>query len=189
IWRAHVIWGRKWHISALPFLILSAGAACGLATIIISFTSPRFVFNPSILSWVTATLALNMATQLSSTILIAIKVYRAAAASSRSRSRYMSLVWLIVESGAIYTTAAIAQLVMCITKLNGGIMLEMMLAQLSAIAPGLILIRVGLGVAYDGTNETAREEVVLTTLHDTIPSTIGTMGQSSSTKSVADTLS
>ncbi|KAG5634083.1 hypothetical protein H0H81_003467 [Sphagnurus paluster] len=100
-------------------------------------------------------------------ILIATKIYRAAATCSRNRSRNMSLVWLFIESGAIYTTAAIIQLGLSLAKLNAGQILEMILAQLSAIAPALIVIRIGLGVAFNGKNETIQEDVVFTTMHDT----------------------
>ncbi|KAG5642352.1 hypothetical protein DXG03_002976 [Asterophora parasitica] len=85
----------------------------------------------------------------------------------------MSLLWIVVESGAIYTSAAIVQLVTYLEKMNAGVILELIMAQLSAIVPALIIVRVGLGFAYDG-NETVApaDDVVLSTLHDTMPVSI-----------------
>lgn len=188
IWRVYVIWGRKWKICALPLLFLVATTTCGVKTIVANaISSGHSVFNPSILSWVTSTFVLNIVTQVTSTGLIATKIYRAASTGSRNSSRYMSLVWLVVESGAIYTAAAIVQLVTYLLKLNVGVILEMMLAQLSAIAPALILIRIGLGVAYEGTKDTKREDAVLTTFHDTMPPSIASRGQSLPARSVTET--
>ncbi|KAG5635026.1 hypothetical protein H0H81_012679 [Sphagnurus paluster] len=110
-------------------------------------------------------------------MLIATKIYRAASTCSRNRLRYMSIVWVIIESGAIYTTAAIIQLVLFLIQFNSGVMLEMVLAQLSAIAPALIVIRIGMGVAYDGKNEAFQEDVILTTMHDTMLISINSISQ------------
>ncbi|KAG5649485.1 hypothetical protein H0H81_003548 [Sphagnurus paluster] len=90
----------------------------------------------------------------------------------------MSIVWIIIESGAIYTAAAIVQLVLFLEHLNAGTILEMILVQLSAIAPALIVIRIGMGVAYNGENETYQEDVVLTTMHDIMPSSVISTGPS-----------
>ncbi|KAG5634434.1 hypothetical protein H0H81_002021 [Sphagnurus paluster] len=89
----------------------------------------------------------------------------------------MSIVWVVIESGAIYAAAALIQLVMCLTKLNNaGVILEMILAQLSAIAPTLIVVRIGMGVAYSGRDETSHEDV-FTSVHDTIPTSSISMSQ------------
>jgi len=90
--------------------------------------------------------------------------------------------WLVVESGAIYTSAALVQLVTYLVKMNAGVILELMLAQLSAIVPALIVIRAGFGFAYEG-NEPSPDDVVLTTFHDAMPMSID------SEKSISEPLS
>ena len=53
------------------------------------------------------------------------------AASAQSKARYLPIVWTIVESGAVYTSAALVQLVTYLLHMNAGVILELMLAQLS----------------------------------------------------------
>ncbi|KAG6811787.1 hypothetical protein H0H92_005857 [Tricholoma furcatifolium] len=57
----------------------------------------------------------------------------------------MFFFWLVVESGAIYTSTALIQLFTYLLKMNAGVITECMLAQICAIAPGLILVRVASG--------------------------------------------
>ncbi|RDB26995.1 hypothetical protein Hypma_005079 [Hypsizygus marmoreus] len=112
-------------------------------------------------------------TQITATLLIATKIYyasRLTIGGSPHSSRYMTLIWLVVESGAIYTSAALIQLVTYLEKMNAGVILEFILSQLSAMVPVLIVVRVGLGYAFDGGS--TREDVVeLTTFQTTTEKT------------------
>ena len=47
------------------------------------------------------------------------------------RERYLTTLWIVVESGFIYSSAAIVQLVTYLLKMNAGVILEFMLGQLS----------------------------------------------------------
>ena len=47
------------------------------------------------------------------------------------RDKYMAVVWIVVESGAIYSSAAIVQLVTYLEKMNAGVIMEFLLSQLS----------------------------------------------------------
>ena len=47
------------------------------------------------------------------------------------REKYLAMVWLVVESGAIYSSAAIVQLVTYLLKMNAGVIMEFLLSQLS----------------------------------------------------------
>ena len=47
------------------------------------------------------------------------------------REKYLGMVWLVVESGAIYSSAAIVQLVTYLEKMNAGVIMEFLLSQLS----------------------------------------------------------
>lgn len=142
------------------------------------------VFDPSILSWITSTFVLTIVTQIAATILIAARIYvasqpyRAAEDAPEGgyemgvvigggkkemggrryartqRDKYMAVVWIVVESGAIYSSAAIVQLVTYLEKMNAGVIMEFLLSQLSAMVPMMIVVRVGLGLAYEGTSST-----------------------------------
>ncbi|KAG6864694.1 hypothetical protein C0991_007835 [Blastosporella zonata] len=105
---------------------------------------------------------LNITTQITATALIACRLYRAFYPSPvLERARYMSIVWLFVECGALYTLAAIIQLILYLLKMNAGVILELAMAQLSAIAPGWIVIRVALGLSSEC--DTSRQEVLMLT--------------------------
>ncbi|KAF9461738.1 hypothetical protein BDZ94DRAFT_1263229 [Collybia nuda] len=174
IWRVYVIWGRNWKICVPSALLLIGTIICGIKTIVANATSSAdSVFTSDILSWITSTFVLTIVTQITATALIASRIYyasRMSIAGSAYKTRYMSLVWLVVESGAIYTSAALIQLITYLLKMNAGVILEFMLAQLSAIVPILIVIRVGLGLANDGTRIKDTNSVNLSTFHATIPS-------------------
>jgi hypothetical protein len=47
------------------------------------------------------------------------------------REKYLATVWLVVESGLVYSSAAIVQLVTSLLKMNAGVIMEFMLSQLS----------------------------------------------------------
>jgi hypothetical protein len=117
------------------------------------------VFDPSILSWITSTFVLTIVTQIAATILIAARIYAASQPlhisgedahgveagkggdivggkkgrkyEQTQREKYLAMVWIVVESGAIYSSAAIVQLVTYLLKMNAGVIMEFMLAQLS----------------------------------------------------------
>jgi hypothetical protein len=47
------------------------------------------------------------------------------------REKYLATVWLVVESGLIYSSAAIVQLVTYLLHMNAGVIMEFMLSQIS----------------------------------------------------------
>ena len=47
------------------------------------------------------------------------------------REKYLATIWLVVESGFIYSSAAIVQLVTYLLQMNAGVIMELMLSQLS----------------------------------------------------------
>ncbi|CAA7261220.1 unnamed protein product [Cyclocybe aegerita] len=176
IWRVFVIYGRNWFVVGPSVLLLLGTIVCGFKTIAANaIASHSSVFDPSILSWVTSTFVLTIATQIIATVLIASRIYAASRPYSVTlappsndpnatpagylvggevdrgqRAKYLGMVWLVVESGLIYTSAAIVQLVTYLLHMNAGVIMEFMLSQLSAMVPMVIVVRVGLGLAYDG---------------------------------------
>ena len=51
--------------------------------------------------------------------------------TTTQRDKYLATIWLVVESGLIYSSAAIVQLVTYLLKMNAGVIMELMLSQLS----------------------------------------------------------
>ena len=133
--------------------------ACGIKTIVANgIYASSSVFDPSILRWITAFFVLTIVTQVASTTLIAVRIYAASQLFQLSqeveaemgnivdekevnglrgrkyepqREKYLATLWLVVESGFIYSSAAIVQLVTTLLKMNAGVIMEFMLSQLS----------------------------------------------------------
>ena len=152
---------RSHPSSLIPKTIkdLTYPKACGLKTIVANgIYASSSVFDPSILSWITSFFVLTIVTQISATTLIAGRIYAASQPfqisgevedgmsddvvgekkvkggrkyESTQREKYLATVWLVVESGLIYTSAAIVQLVTYLLKMNAGVIMEFMLSQLS----------------------------------------------------------
>ncbi|KAF8896801.1 hypothetical protein CPB84DRAFT_1212799 [Gymnopilus junonius] len=179
VWRVFVIYGRSWAITAPSILLLIGTTITGLKTVAANVMSEHSsVFDPSILSWVTSTFVLTIATQLLATTLIAYRIYAASRPFSyippsdpngaanananvngngnensdesgengsgsggsgsktkkgsnrveimggevdrQQRAKYLSLVWLVVESGSVYTGAALVQLITYLLNMNAG---------------------------------------------------------------------
>ena len=56
------------------------------------------------------------------------------------REKYLATIWLVVESGFIYSSAAIVQLVTYLLQMNAGVIMEFMLSQLSVSVFLLLLL-------------------------------------------------
>ncbi|KAF9522767.1 hypothetical protein CPB83DRAFT_863938 [Crepidotus variabilis] len=171
VWRVYVVYGGNLLVCAPSVLLLVGTIICGFKTIAANAAAAHSsVFDPSILSWVTSTFVLTICTQVVATSLIAFRIYVASRPYSSGlpsenirggaiiggevdksqRAKYLAMVFVVVESGAVYTSAAIVQLVTYLLNMNAGVIMEFMLAQLSAMVPMMIVVRVGLGLAYDG---------------------------------------
>jgi len=210
IWRVYVIYGRNWLICAPCILVLLGTIACGLKTIVANgISASSSVFDPSILSWITATFVLTIVTQISATTLIAARIYAASQPFQVSgevpdneygvrnegksgtkyertqRDKYLAMVWLVVESGAVYSSAAIVQLVTYLLKMNAGVIMEFMLSQLSAMVPMIIVVRVGLGLAYQGVSSSTPYNRNGNNIHDPSSSGRRNVGQLSTFKAAS----
>lgn len=140
---------KKTTLSFLTFIFL----VCGIKTIVANATTPAdSVFTTDILSWITSTFVLTIVTQITATGLIAGRIYHASLlsiAGGSNKRHYMSLVWLVVESGAIYTSAALIQLITYLLKMNAGVIMEFMLCQLSVrISPSLSICQISLFIFF-----------------------------------------
>lgn len=80
-----------------------------------------------------------MATQLISTTLIAGKIWWHAKRNPTSRSRYLSLIALVVESGAVFTLTSAALLVCAALKIQAGD-IALAIAIQSAVSNGRDLV-------------------------------------------------
>jgi len=147
IWRLWAIWGHK-HWLTGPFVLLCVGTAVTGYTAIINLsqlspTEPVFV--PRVHSWLIATWCLSIATQFGATLLIGYRFRKSIRWNSTQNGTCKSrldILWIIVESGALYSVTTIFLLGFSFS--NTGALFASALGQISALAPTLIIVRAGL---------------------------------------------
>ncbi|KAF9011321.1 hypothetical protein BDQ17DRAFT_1420708 [Cyathus striatus] len=144
VWRLYVVWGRRWIVCALPIASLTAGAICSVLMVSIESTSIySIVDNLGMATW-----GLSVGTQLLSTLLVAFKLRQAeswstdkSGISMLAGNPYKKIMWIIVESGAIYTTMALVLLILySIGQTGPAVVLMGCVGQVSAIIPATIVI-------------------------------------------------
>ncbi|KAK0458303.1 uncharacterized protein EV420DRAFT_1544872, partial [Desarmillaria tabescens] len=143
IWRLYVVWNKSVKVSVLPVL-------CGYTSIYLDSSLDLQPESIQVLyRWLQASYSLSLATQLSTTTLIAARIWwvsrrtRSWRASTAAKS-YMDIIWMIVESGAISAITSTLFLAFFNTLGSISIIIGDSLGQISAIAPSLIIYRVGL---------------------------------------------
>lgn len=111
-----------------------------------------------ILNWLQATWSLSLATQILVTTLIATRIWllsRQALArpSGKQSNPYMTVIWTVVESGAIYAFTATLMLAFFTQRSQVSTVMGDALGQISAIVPALIIVRAGLGYSQTGLSD------------------------------------
>ncbi|KAF9011327.1 hypothetical protein BDQ17DRAFT_1420713 [Cyathus striatus] len=146
IWRLYLVWGEQWLICLPPIASLIASVICASLMIGIQSVSIYSIVDKlAMASW-----ALSIGTQLITTFLIAFKLRLAERFLNKSGlveagNPYKKIVWIIVESGAIYSVMALALLIFySIRKLDAAVVLMGCMGQTAAIIPATIVILVHL---------------------------------------------
>ncbi|KAI0261123.1 hypothetical protein BC834DRAFT_972910 [Gloeopeniophorella convolvens] len=149
IWRLYIIWGRNVWL-CVPFVILCiATAVSGYTALgnLAQLSATGTVFLLRVHNWLIATWSLSIATQFGATLLIGYRFWRSIQWNARSTSRgirasRLSLLWILVESGALYSVTTI--FLLGFSSTNTGALFAASLGQISALAPTLIIVRAGL---------------------------------------------
>ncbi|KAK0222909.1 hypothetical protein EDD85DRAFT_248861 [Armillaria nabsnona] len=160
IWRLYVIWNKKISICLFPVSLVLAFGVCGYNSIYrLSHLSLSDVDTVNdILNWLQATWSLSLATQILVTTLIATRIWwvsrQVLARPSGKRSNpYMTVIWTVVESGAIYAFTATLMLAFFTQRSQVSTVMGDALGQISAIVPSLIIVRAGLGYSQMGLSD------------------------------------
>ncbi|KAK0209915.1 hypothetical protein IW262DRAFT_1498193 [Armillaria fumosa] len=150
LWRLYVIWNKSVKVSVPPAIMVLVFGVCGYITIYYLSTHP---IQPesieTLYRWLRASYSLSLATQLSVTTMIVTRIWwmskRTGSWKSSTTSKpYVGIIWMIVESGAISAMTSTLFLAFFNTAVMVSIILGDSLGQISAIAPALLLFRIGL---------------------------------------------
>ncbi|KAK0226845.1 hypothetical protein EDD85DRAFT_164621 [Armillaria nabsnona] len=150
LWRLYVIWNKSVKVSVPPAIMVLAFGACGYITIYhLSTLSLQPESLQTLYRWLQASYSLSLATQLSVTTMIVARIWQMSKRTGSWKTGptskpYVDIIWMIVESGAISAMTSTLFLVFFNTEAATSIILGDSLGQISAIAPALLLFRIGL---------------------------------------------
>jgi len=148
IYRCYVVWNQNWRVIVLPVMLLIASTACGLDVFLDA--TPQFA----------VILATNfLATGLTAGRIWWISHHSRAYLEAAAQRRYTYAIALIVESGMLYSATILAFLIVISFPSLSSTLEEPLLqivTQVMGIAPTLIIVRVGLGVAVEENLSTFR---------------------------------
>ncbi|KAH8987460.1 hypothetical protein EDB92DRAFT_1128834 [Lactarius akahatsu] len=146
IWRLWIIWNRNIWL-CVPFIVLCVASGVAGYTALVNLarlTPADTVFLSRVHSWLIATWALSIATQLGATLLISYRIWKSIQWNSSKglRASRLSVLWILVESGALYSVTT--TFLLGFSSTNTGAIFVASLGQISALAPTLIIVRAGL---------------------------------------------
>ncbi|KAK0201305.1 hypothetical protein DFS33DRAFT_1358899 [Desarmillaria ectypa] len=179
LWRLYVIWNKCVKVSVFPVIMVLAFGVCGYISIYhVSSLDVQPESIHTLYRWLQASYSLSLATQLYVTTMIVASIWWMSRKvgcrkASPKAKPYMGIIWIIVESGAISAITSTLFLMFFNTKGKISIILGDSLGQISAIAPALILFRVGLEVQVKtDSNERSYNLHPRSTLHITVDSSV-----------------
>ncbi|KAF8891393.1 hypothetical protein BD779DRAFT_1784783 [Infundibulicybe gibba] len=149
VWRLYVVWGGKYYIHVFPAVMLVGTAVSGYISVahLAHLTSVDALF--LVAKTLLVTWSLTIATQVSASALIAGRIWwisRQPASATHLAHRSRPIIWMIIESGAIYTISTIILLILFDLKTQAGSIIADITLQIGAIIPTAIIVRVGLGL-------------------------------------------
>ncbi|KAH9841019.1 uncharacterized protein C8Q71DRAFT_701398, partial [Rhodofomes roseus] len=156
IYRCYVVWGFSIKIIIIPVIMLIATSVCAY-TAVYNFsqvTPGGTVFAQNIVPWGTALFSLSLATNVTVTTLIAVRIWWLArqtstALSDRHLIKYRRAIAIIIESGSIYSACIMTLLILYCRDTNAQYIVYDSLSQIMGIVPTLIIVRVGLGITTE----------------------------------------
>ncbi|KAI9454713.1 hypothetical protein F5148DRAFT_418611 [Russula earlei] len=122
IWRLWILWNRNFFITA-PFIMLCIGTAAASYTALVHLSHLSLtdtVFVARVHDWLTATWALSIATQFGATLLIVYRFWICIQWNVKGiRESRLAVLWILVESGALYSVTTIFMLGFSTTNTGG----------------------------------------------------------------------
>ena len=92
------------------------------------------VFLPNVINWLTASWCLSIATQFGATLLIGYRFWKSVQGTSKGiGASRLAILWIVVESGALYSVTTI--LMLGFSRSNVGGILVSALGQISVCTP------------------------------------------------------
>ncbi|KDQ52237.1 hypothetical protein JAAARDRAFT_198413 [Jaapia argillacea MUCL 33604] len=161
IYRCYIVWEKKWPIITAPLLLLVGLMISGARVMyLLANAKPgALIFLAALQPWITAYFATTMCTNIVCTACITYKIW-ARGRSLGGQNGYIQtslspVMVIVIESGALYSSAVLCQLVTYLVGSNGQNIIIDMITPLIGITFCLVTVRVGLGLTINSTSSHA----------------------------------
>ncbi|TCD70174.1 hypothetical protein EIP91_004644 [Steccherinum ochraceum] len=147
VWRCWLVWGRDWKMCVVPVALVTASAVCGFAQTFYfaRAKAAHSAFDHILQIWNGSLFSLSLATNLTVTLLISLRVWYMLRETGGTRNfRYWRILLIVIESGMIYSVALICEITLYFLNNNAFYIVYDPIAQLTAIVPTMILVLAGL---------------------------------------------
>lgn len=143
-WRCYVVWQHNPAIAILFATMVVGSMISGYSTIghIANLTSTQDLFD--VRNWTTAIFTISLGIQVTATTLIVWKILRSSSGvggALAGRGEYLSVIWMIVESGAVLTASSATVLTLYLLSMNAGAIMSPIITQMSFLIPMSIIVR------------------------------------------------
>ncbi|KAK7021811.1 hypothetical protein VNI00_017255 [Paramarasmius palmivorus] len=156
VYRLYIVWNSSIKIIAGPSILLVVATACGIRAVwgFSNLEQGEDTYAADIFTWGITLFTISLFHNLIVTSLIAGRIWwygnrMAATLGHKCKRKYSEAMIIIVESGAISSFCVFVTLVTYATKTNGVYIAYDSLAQVMALNPILIIVRVGLGLTVN----------------------------------------
>ncbi|KAJ7445651.1 hypothetical protein FB451DRAFT_1292718 [Mycena latifolia] len=149
IWRCWTVWNRNWFIVILPICCTLAGAGLGYRSIA---EQAAYIINPKLdrnafVDFATPYFSLSLVTTCLATILITFRIISMTEPAARKARGYGRIIEIVVESAILYSVSLIVFLPFLVKGSFDDGYPQAVVAQMTGIAPTLIVARVSFGLA------------------------------------------
>ncbi|KAJ6622601.1 hypothetical protein B0H10DRAFT_891831 [Mycena sp. CBHHK59/15] len=141
-WRVYMVWEKSWKIGLIPAVLCACAFTSGIATAPIdeSIVTPgQPIFFSRIARWATSQFSLSLAMNLTTTLLIASRIWFVTrvvrSVIPENMKPYWRIIIIIVESASVAAVAQIIQLAFYETKFPGIYFISDTVVQIVTIAP------------------------------------------------------
>ncbi|KAF7792585.1 hypothetical protein EIP86_003679 [Pleurotus ostreatoroseus] len=144
VWRCWLVWSKDWKMCVLPIVLIIASAVCGFAQTVYFAKAKKLhsAFAHILQVWNGSLFSLSLATNVTVTVLIALRVWYMFRFDGVSlhNFRYWRVLLIIIESGMVYSIALICEITLYFLDSNAFYIVYDPIAQLTAIVPTMIIV-------------------------------------------------
>ncbi|KAJ7107560.1 hypothetical protein C8R44DRAFT_322176 [Mycena epipterygia] len=149
IWRCWTVWNRNWKVVLLPIVCTLVGTGLGFRSIA---EQAAYVINPNLdrnafIDFATPYFILSLVTTSLATVLIILRILTMTEQTTRKSRGYGRVIEIVVESAILYSVSLIIFLPFLIRASYDDGYAQGVVAQLTGMAPTLIVARVSFGLA------------------------------------------